>query len=326
MNKEEAELLQGKFQALSYKGRLNYWDENGINFMQVYEKLHEEIMINIQPYQLADRILYNKWVIRHWQKKLRENPDLGGSKSSEPLRALETYLRIYKQQVAIYTKEEVCYSELDRISKFIVAQGVRRSIIRNVIDSVQWGLEDELYAYKVYPSLKYFILKDVAKILDPVKYLIFLRQEKRLLKSNKRAAFDNFKDLDNQEIEGIYNDLIKHNFITDDTDKQNFMMLFKNMELDPNFHITWIDIAHPSKDGNKVTLITFIHFLSPFINDTEEKNTVMINHFLIKDKKGVKPIVRGSLNKSWLKLRAPDRNKSEREILIVNIVKKWLKD
>src|SRR5882757_9763786 len=61
--------LQTEFDKISdYKERLNFWDEHSLDFRDDHKTTSDKtIILFIQPQNLNERKLYNKWIIDHWR-------------------------------------------------------------------------------------------------------------------------------------------------------------------------------------------------------------------------------------------------------------------
>lgn len=320
MDIEQALIVQESFQALSYDQQLRYWDANGIYFLYVHHQLAPDISINIEPYQGGEHVAYNKWIVGHWRAKfLRDLPSLR-SNDLIVLKSFEDYVAIYQNQLEHKTQEDVLESEIPRVSASIISMKASRRILKLVYSSINNSNEIGIYSFKAEASSIFIELKQVAKILDLVKYLVFLKRQRNILEQNEAQTFlPRFNIMSDIKISTLYDNLTFHDFIDKDTDKDDFVKLMKNEQVNSDFRIVWIDKAPRSKVGNKLTLIEFINGL--VLENIRVMNSHIVKYFLISTdgKQGV--ITREALKGSWNRFnKQAKRDKSDRQNLIIEVI------
>jgi hypothetical protein len=320
MDIEQALIVQESFQALSYDKQLRYWDANGIYFLYVHHQLAPDVSINIEPYNGGEHVAYNKWIVGHWRSKfLLDLPSLG-SKDLTVLKSFDDYVAVYRKLLEHKTQEDVLESEIPRVSASIVSMKASRRILRLVYNSINNFNENGIYSVKAEASSIFIELKQIAKVLDLVKYLVFLKRQRGVLEKNEDPPFRPcFTIMSDMKVNTLYDSLILHKFIDEDTDKVNFIKLLKNEQVNSDFRIIWIDKAPRNKVVNKLTLLEFIYGL--VLEQTREMNSLLVKHFSILSDGKQQLISRDMLKGSWSRLnKKEDEKKSDRQKLILKII------
>lgn len=320
MDIEQALIVQESFQALSYDEQLRYWDDNLIYFLYVHHQLAPDVSITIEPYHDEEHLAYNKWIVGHWRAKfLSDLPSLR-SNNLLVLKSFEDYVAFYQKQLEYKSQEDVFESEIPRVSAWIVSMKASRRILQLVYNSINSSNENGIYSFKAEASSLFIELKQVAKILDLVKYLVFLKRRRNALEQNGSQTFrPSFTIMSEGKISTLYEKLTLHNFIHKDTDKGNFFKLMKNKQVNSDFRIVWIDKALRSKVGNKLTLIEFINGL--VLEKTSLMNSHIVNYFSMSTDAKQEVITRDSLKGSWSRFNKQSKEeKSDRQKIILRII------
>jgi hypothetical protein len=321
MNIEEATTIQNEFQALTYAEKLNYWDEKGISFTYDYHQIEESVRITIKPNQGTDQLIYNKWIVDHWRRRFFTNLPPLTSSSLLILKSFQDYVKAYEQQLANKQKEEVFESEIPRVSAQILSFKVKRPILTMVYYNVNNSLEEDIYKFQSGETSTFVELKQIAQVLDLIKYLVFLKREKRNYKQSEQPPTKGyFASTTQSRIEVLYDELITHRFIDKGTDKSNFIKLLNNDKVDDDFSITWIDFAPKSKVGNKLTLLALAYDITTV--QVQEINSIIVSYFKVMTGGQIKRITRQALKSSWSRFNSQGTKKQERQELITKIIEK----
>lgn len=276
------------FQALNYDDKLRYFDDGKVNFLyDAYSFGSNEHFISIRPNSIDEIKSYNKWIIDHWRNKYK-----GEFVSNEVginlfYRSIEELLTYYQSATSgINSKAKISFieKEIEFAIKFAVRLKIDRKVLSSVHSAFYFKVEENLYSFAYSASLVLNKLQQIGKSWDIVKYLVFLRNEKQKLLSQK-VVIDEYvvTPIVREKIEEIFEALLQNGFIAKSSDKEFFIKLFSNENVKGQGQIKWID-DDGANNGlvNKLTLITLIDNLVG--DDVKNQNYFMKTFFVVEQR------------------------------------------
>lgn len=283
MIKSTAEEEIEYFQSLSYDEKLKYFDDFGIYFLYSSNKLGEnDLYVSIRPSNTFELKQYNRWIVNHWRKRFHD--DLEISREVGIVRSFKYFdeLREYYLSTVFGKSNDnklgFIQSEIESIGEFVNSFKISRPILSRVYKATLNQLDEEIYTVSYEIANPITKLKAIAKIVDIVKYRIFLRNELNKHSAAKiQAASFIIEPLTNKQLIEIFDFLVLNEFIDSESDRDFFINVFTNQVNDNFSYIKWIDKSQSNYNVNKLTLIALIDHLIG--NYTEDRNRFIKTYF-----------------------------------------------
>lgn len=255
------------FQSLPYDKKLKYFDDNGIYFLYNTHTLGaKDFYITIKPTNTSELKQYNIWIVNHWRKLFHD--DLKYSKEISNVRSFKYYNELKEHYFSVVLggaySDQMSFikSEIESVGIFVTDLKIPRAIITKVYQSLQNHLEYEIYNVNDEASNPVTKLKNIAKVIDVIKYRIFLRSEQvRHSTAKLQSASFEVRPLTNEQLIEIFDYLVSNEFIDSKSSQEYFIEVFTNNVKEDKDFIKWIDKSQTNYYVNKLTLISLIDIL-----------------------------------------------------------------
>ncbi len=270
------------FQALNYDDKLRYFDDCKVNFLyDTYSFGSNELFVTIKPSTANELKKYNRWIIDKWRLAFHEDlKQLDVHSFKYPFKyfdELKGHFTSKIKDLAYGDKLAFIEKEIEVIGKFVAALKIGRKIVVNVNSAVIDGKEEDIYVFKTNLSTILGKAKNIAKILDILKYRAFLTCEKRKLNSSKSITSELKIKIDEEKAGVLFDYLLDEKFIDVDTSRYNFIKIITGQPIEEGLFIKWIDRGSRNRYVNKLTLMTLIDKIT--IGEVEERNTFLKGRF-----------------------------------------------
>lgn len=250
------------FYSLNYEERLKFWDDN--NFTFHYDKNEiDGVIVTIEPETIAERLLYNKWLIDHW-KYMYLNDGFGDKVGLNTIlyKTYDVYVKQFSDRInglSIESKRKITNEEIFAILDTISRTGIKKNLAKDLLAKFLINKEADVYYYKSDVSSSLIDLRHIAQVWEMMMYYSYLKKQKKNLGKPKKT--DELKPvklillLDHQ-IRFIYDYLVSESFIDNQTKYKNFKYALLQNHEKLKSKILWLDV-NDNHSSDKTTLLFF---------------------------------------------------------------------